>query len=206
MARPSKKTRKTSDIGRYILRLLSHGALHRDDIKAKVRKRFPRLRNVERIIYVEMRKLIKYSRVEKLGRSIYGFSKGLGIESALEGFSLNDLNDEELKDTLNHALKGKGGIYALYDKKDSLVYIGIAKRFLIRLDNHSKGRLADKWCKLSLYVTPSKEDARGIEALFLRIYRPKYNRVAGRLGKKVADIGKEAANKHTQIARKLRNR
>jgi hypothetical protein len=195
---------KISNVGEYILRLLHNGALHRDDIKTKVRKEFPHLGNPDIRVGVELRRLGKSSKVEKLGHGIHGLSKGLGIEAKLEKVPMENLYDDEIRTDLKQILKGKGGIYALYDKEGKLVYIGIAKGLLGRLGDHSKDRLADKWSKMSLYVTPSKESAKSIEALFLRIYKPKYNKNIGRLGKKVANIGKEVASKHEQIAKKFR--
>lgn len=71
-------------------------------------------------------------------------------------------------------VKGRFGIYALY-RRDKLQYVGLASDLRNRLKNHLTDKHAKDWDRFSLYLTHTNEHLRELEALALRIARPKGN-------------------------------
>ncbi|MEM0444231.1 MAG: GIY-YIG nuclease family protein [Candidatus Caldarchaeum sp.] len=73
------------------------------------------------------------------------------------------------------------GVYGLYDEKGSLYYLGIARKNIVkRLQHHLKDKHRNKWKTFSFYVCKSLRQISALETLFLRLTRPKGNKIAGR--------------------------
>ncbi len=75
---------------------------------------------------------------------------------------------------------GRNGIYALY-RGDRLYYVGLATDLRLRLKQHLRDRLSNKWDRFSVYVTADDRHLHEIEALILRIGKPRGNRTRPRL-------------------------
>ena len=88
------------------------------------------------------------------------------------------------KQALGRKQKGRG-IYVLY-KGDRIYYIGLSKRSLRgRIRRHALiDRHKGKWDRFSFYQIGRKRYIKDVEALLLRIIRPKGNRVVGRFKKR----------------------
>ena len=88
--------------------------------------------------------------------------------------------------------KNKYGIYALYDKKANLYYVGHASDLSGRLNQHLKhNRNSGKWDYFSVYFTKTKEMAFALEAVILSICPPKAlkgNKKTAKLSKVAKDI------------------
>lgn len=64
----------------------------------------------------------------------------------------------------------KPGVYALYDKKDRLYYVGKASELRGRLKQHAKhNKHAGKWKSFSIYSTKSESAASEVEAIALAL-------------------------------------
>jgi len=70
---------------------------------------------------------------------------------------------------------GRVGLYALYNKKQ-LHYVGLASNLRSRLTTHFRDRHGDAWDTFSLYLTGTAEHLRELEALLIRVAKPKGNR------------------------------
>jgi hypothetical protein len=102
------------------------------------------------------------------------------LEEHLERISARVM--EDYRDVLRDMIRGRSGVYALYDAEE-LYYVGLASNMMGRLKNHVRDRHKGLWDRFSVYLTARPEQAhiRELEALLLRIIRPKGNRVGGRL-------------------------
>ncbi len=102
------------------------------------------------------------------------------LEEHLERISYDAM--EHYSDFLRDMIKGRSGVYALYDG-DELYYVGLASNMMARLKNHVRDRHKGLWDRFSVYLTARPEQAhiRELEALLLRIIRPQGNRVGGSL-------------------------
>jgi len=92
----------------------------------------------------------------------------------LEGVSRRVL--ESYPDLVRGMARGRHGIYALY-RRDRLYYIGLATDLRQRLKQHLRDQHAQTWDRFSLYLTVGDDHIREIESLFLRISRPRGNKV-----------------------------
>ncbi len=86
---------------------------------------------------------------------------------------------EEYQDLIRDYIKGRNGLYALYNK-NKLVYVGLAKNLLSRLKTHLKDRHRNKWDSFSVYLTKNDRHLREMEALVMRIAAPENNRQKGK--------------------------
>lgn len=116
------------------------------------------------------------------------------LEEHLEG--INSKAMEQYPDVLKEMIRGRSGVYALYEGSD-LYYVGLASNMMARLKHHVRDRHKGLWDRFSVYLTkrPEQEHIRELEALLLRILRPKGNRVGGRL--------RAAKNLHPSLARAM---
>lgn len=71
------------------------------------------------------------------------------------------------------------GVYALY-RGDRLYYVGLASNLRSRLKQHLRDRHASTWDRFSVYLTVGDRGIHEIEALLLRIARPRGNKVQGK--------------------------
>lgn len=102
------------------------------------------------------------------------------LEAYLEDVSGKVL--QEYPAFIRESIKGRSGVYVLFNRS-GLYYVGLASNLMGRLKQHLQDRHTRKWDRFSVYLT-ERSDARHIrelEALLLRIVRPKGNRVVGRL-------------------------
>ncbi|GBC68348.1 hypothetical protein HRbin01_00027 [archaeon HR01] len=75
----------------------------------------------------------------------------------------------------------KIGVYALYAKSGNIYYLGVARKNIVKkLLHHLNDRHKNKWYSFSLYVCKSLKQISALETLFLRLSRPKGNKIAGR--------------------------
>jgi hypothetical protein len=104
---------------------------------------------------------------------------------------------QEYPQIINEMIKGKAGLYALY-QKDKLYYVGLTVNLKGRLKTHLKDRHIGLWDRFSVYLVTDDDHIKPLESLVLRIVRPGGNRVQGHLpgasnlgkaiGKQMSDI------------------
>jgi hypothetical protein len=82
---------------------------------------------------------------------------------------------EQHQEVVREFIKGKVGVYALYKKKQ-LHYVGLASDLRSRLKTHFRDRHGESWDAFSIYLTASSDHLRELEALMIRIARPRGNR------------------------------
>ena len=92
----------------------------------------------------------------------------------LEGISRKVL--QSYPEIVRGLARGRHGIYALY-RRDRLYYLGLATDLRQRLTQHLRDQHAQTWDRFSLYLTVGDDHISEIESLFLRISRPRGNKV-----------------------------
>ena len=85
-----------------------------------------------------------------------------------------------IKRELRQVLKDMSGIYALY-KGDRLVYVGLATDIYWRMKGHSKSHRLN-WDTASIFIISKLKYLRDVETAIVRIAKPKYNDISGRVG------------------------
>ncbi len=115
------------------------------------------------------------------------------VSQYLEGISRAAL--EEYQQLFREFARRRHGVYALY-KGHRLYYVGLARDLRGRLKQHLKNRHGDSWNRFSMYLTIGDEHIRELEALVIRIVKPKGNRQIGRFGR--------AENLRRTFARRVR--
>ena len=100
----------------------------------------------------------------------------------LEDISWDVLEEHQV--IIKEMIKGKSGIYALY-QRDKLYYVGLASNLMKRLKDHLKDRHNRKWNRFSVYLTKNDEHMKELESLFLRIMKPAGNKVKGKFSNSV---------------------
>ena len=124
---------------------------------------------------------------------------------------------EFLEEAINDMMKGKPGIYALYDNK-KLYYVGLSINLKERVEEHTKDRHVKKWNNFSIYIIKKTKFLKDIETILLRVINPPGNTVKGKIPKlkslqkvlkkaakqKVSEAKKEAkeAKKKVKVAKK----
>lgn len=116
------------------------------------------------------------------------------VTGQLENISWQVL--EQYRDIIKEMIKGKSGIYALYNR-DKLYYVGLASNLKVRLNQHLKDRHGRKWDRFSVYLTRKDEHMKELESLFLRIFKPPGNKVVGKFGGSV--------NMRSELLQEIRN-
>jgi hypothetical protein len=86
---------------------------------------------------------------------------------------------EAYPDVVRSLMRGRSGVYALY-RQDKLYYAGLASNMMGRINSHIRDRHKGLWDRFSVYLTPDDQYMRELEALLLRIAKPRGNRVSGR--------------------------
>ena len=89
---------------------------------------------------------------------------------------------EFLEEAINDTMKGKPGIYALYDNK-KLYYVGLSINLKERVEEHTKDRHVKKWNKFSIYIIKKTKFLKDVETILLRVIDPKGNKVKGKIPK-----------------------
>lgn len=94
----------------------------------------------------------------------------------LENISRDAL--EKYQDVIRAYVRDRQGVYALY-RHDKLYYVGLASNLRMRLAHHLRNRHGDSWDRFSVYLTIGDSHLRELEALILRIVKPKGNNQKG---------------------------
>jgi Restriction Enzyme Adenine Methylase Associated len=89
---------------------------------------------------------------------------------------------EEYPKIVKELIGHRSGVYALYHR-DTLYYVGLAKKLMGRIKGHLKDRHRGAWDRFSVYLTKADSHIKQLESLLLRISRPTGNRVSGKIGK-----------------------
>ena len=76
-------------------------------------------------------------------------------------------------------VRRRNGVYALY-RHGKLHYVGLASNLRSRLSRHLRDRHQDSWDRFSVYLTIGDTHLKELEALILRIVKPKGNKVKGK--------------------------
>jgi Restriction Enzyme Adenine Methylase Associated/GIY-YIG catalytic domain len=87
---------------------------------------------------------------------------------------------EEYPQIINDMIKGKAGLYSLYNR-DKLYYVGLTANLKGRLKTHLKDRHTGLWDRFSVYLVTEDHHIKPLESLVLRIVNPKGNHVQGHL-------------------------
>lgn len=98
----------------------------------------------------------------------------------LENISRDAL--ERHQDIIRQYVRGRQGVYALY-RGDKLYYVGLASNLRMRLAHHMRNRHGESWNRFSVYLTIGDSHMRELEALILRIVKPKGNNQKGKFAK-----------------------
>lgn len=86
---------------------------------------------------------------------------------------------EKYQEIIKKYVRGRYGIYALF-KKNKLYYVGLASNLRSRLRHHLRDRHAETWDSFSVYLTIGDQHLKELEALILRITKPKGNLQKGK--------------------------
>jgi hypothetical protein len=110
---------------------------------------------------------------------------------------------EFLEEVINDMMKGKPGIYALYDNK-KLYYVGLSYYLKERVEEHTRDRHAKKWNKFSIYIFRRKKFVKDVETILLRVIDPPGNTVKGKIPKlnSLQKVLKKAAKQKVSEAKK----
>jgi hypothetical protein len=98
----------------------------------------------------------------------------------LENISRDAL--EKHQDIIRNYVRGRQGVYALY-RGDRLYYVGLASNLRMRLAQHMRNTHGERWDRFSVYLTIGDSHLRELEALLLRIVKPKGNSQTGKFAK-----------------------
>ena len=79
---------------------------------------------------------------------------------------------EDYQDIIRDYVHGRQGVYALYHDGD-LYYVGLASDLGFRLKAHLSDKHAGRWDRFSIYLTIGDSHLRELEALILRVVKPK---------------------------------
>jgi len=86
---------------------------------------------------------------------------------------------QKYQEIIKKYVRGRHGIYALF-KKNKLYYVGLASNLRSRLRHHLRDRHAETWDSFSVYLTIGDQHLKEMEALILRITKPKGNLQKGK--------------------------
>ena len=98
----------------------------------------------------------------------------------LENISRDAL--EDYQDVIRQYVRDRQGVYAPY-RRGKLYYVGLARNLRMRLGHHLRDRHGDSWDRFSIYLTIGDSHLRELEALILRIVKPKGNKQKGKFAK-----------------------
>lgn len=98
----------------------------------------------------------------------------------LEGVSRTALQQRHYCRIVRDLVRERHGVYALYHDH-RLQYVGLATDLRVRLAQHVRNQGRLNWNRFSVFLTSDNHRLRELEALVLRILRPRGNRQSGRL-------------------------
>ena len=125
-----------------------------------------------------------------------------------------DADYKEIRNLIKQT-KNKHGVYALYDKKEELYYVGQTKRDIInRVKQHLTDDHRGKWERFSIYFTKKPQQACEMEAVILSMVpKPKGNKQKkSRIGedkglmKLMEQLDKEISNRKSLFPKEDRTR
>jgi len=82
---------------------------------------------------------------------------------------------EDFQKIIREYVRGRRGLYALY-RRGKLQYVGLASDLRSRLRAHLRDRHGQTWDSFSLFLTLGSDSLRELEALLIRIARPRGNK------------------------------
>ena len=92
------------------------------------------------------------------------------IIGVLEKVEKSFILDDKYAGIRKKVLAKRSGVYALYDKKGNLYYVGKASDLKGRLNQHSKhNKHSGKWERVSIYFTKNENTAVEVEAIALSL-------------------------------------
>ena len=94
------------------------------------------------------------------------------LVALLEKVDKNFLLKNKYAEIRKRAFAEKPVVYALYDKKDKLYYVGCSSDFNARMKDHLKNpnsKHYNKWDKFSIYFTKTPDGASEVEAIALSL-------------------------------------
>ena len=97
------------------------------------------------------------------------------FKEKLEKFDYRILTDNSYTEIVNKEIKGKHGIYVLYNKEGDIHYIGKTSVIKQRLNRHINDRHKKKWVRFSVFLTKTKRHLDDLEDAFISIAGPKGN-------------------------------
>jgi len=89
---------------------------------------------------------------------------------------------ERNQEIIRQYVRGRQGVYALY-RRSKLYYVGLATNLRTRLRHHLRDRHGQSWDRFSVYLTIGDHHLRELEALILRVVKPKGNKQKGKFAK-----------------------
>ncbi len=98
----------------------------------------------------------------------------------LEGISRRAL--EKYQEIVRQYVRRRRGVYALY-ARGKLYYVGLTSNLRSRLQSHLKDKHGESWDRFSVYLTRNDTHIRELEALVLRIVKPKGNSQKGKFSR-----------------------
>ena len=97
------------------------------------------------------------------------------LKGKLEKAPLALFTDKRYKEIRKAEFGNQCGVYALYNQKGGLYYVGRASNMKSRLYNHLQNQHSKRWHYFSVYFTNSEQQARELESIFISIDKPKGN-------------------------------
>ena len=77
---------------------------------------------------------------------------------------------KQIRDLIRQKAKNMHGVYALYDKKGRLYYVGQTKKDVIkRVKQHLNNKHRGKWQYFSIFLTKKEWQAREVESIILSV-------------------------------------
>ena len=99
------------------------------------------------------------------------------VSQYLENISREAL--EKYQSIVRNYVRDRQGVYALF-RRGKLYYVGLAHNLRSRLQTHLRDHHADSWDRFSVYLTIGAAHLKELEALVLRIIKPKGNKLKGK--------------------------
>ena len=104
--------------------------------------------------------------------------KGALLKGVLENVPASAY--EVITKSISETMKGKAGIYALYDGEE-LYYVGLARSLRGRIKKHTRDKHSRKWDTFSIYIVEKTRYLKDIETVVIRITNPKGNSTKGKI-------------------------
>ena len=110
-------------------------------------------------------------------------------------FDYKMLTDKRYIGIVNEHIKGKHGIYILYNKEGDIYYIGKASAIMRRIEQHKNDRHSKKWEKFSVFLTKKANHLDQLEDAFISIVNPEGNNQNRRIIPQTTDRIRKAMKK-----------